>query len=58
MEMKKKILSTSKRFIARFESACTAMGLIKKQEKCNLFGRGKATALWINAAYHDVTVNN
>jgi hypothetical protein len=47
-----------KGFIARFESACTAMGLIKKQEKCNLFGRGKATALWINAAYHDVTVNN
>jgi hypothetical protein len=42
-----------KGFIARFESACTAMGLIKKQEKCNLFGRGKATALWINAAYHD-----
>ena len=47
-----------KDFIDRFESACTAMELNKEQEKCNLFGRGKATALWINAAYHDVTVNN
>jgi hypothetical protein len=36
-----------KDFIARFESACTAMGLVNKEEKCNLFGsylRGKATA--------------
>ena len=37
------------------------MWLNNEQEKCNLFGkylRKKATALWIKAAYHGVTVNN
>jgi hypothetical protein len=48
-------------FIARFESASTAMGLNNDAEKCNLFGsylRGKATTLWINAKYNRVTVDN
>jgi hypothetical protein len=38
-----------KDFIARFESACTAMGLINEEEKCNLFGsylRSKAMAIY------------
>ena len=50
-----------KDFIDRFESACTAMELNKEQEKCNLFVsflRGEATALYINATNHGMTVNN
>jgi hypothetical protein len=27
-----------KDFLARFESACNAMGLVNDAEKCNLFG--------------------
>ena len=50
-----------KDFIARFEAACTAMGMVNEEEKCNLFGsylRGSATKLWINADYHGVTIDN
>jgi|FrelakmetLWP11LW_1041352.scaffolds.fasta_scaffold55190_2 hypothetical protein len=50
-----------KDFITRFESACTAMGLADDAEKCNLFGsylRGCATAMWMNASYQGVNINN
>ena len=50
-----------KDFLARFESACNAMGLGNDAEKCNLFGsylRGRATAMWMNAQYEGVDVND
>jgi hypothetical protein len=50
-----------KDFLARFESACNAMGLGNDAEKCNLFGsylRGRATAMWMNAQYEGVNVND
>jgi hypothetical protein len=49
-----------KDFITRFESACNAMGLAEDAEKCNLFGsclRGRATAMWMNAANEGVNVD-
>ena len=50
-----------KDFLTRFESACNAMGLGNDAEKCNLFGsylRGRATAMWMNAQYEGVNVND
>ena len=61
METKKEDTMNIKDFIGRFESACTAMVIVNEEEKCNLFWsylRGKAMALWINPAYHSITVNN
>jgi hypothetical protein len=50
-----------KDFITGFESACNAMGLGNDVEKCNLFGsflRGWATAMWMNAQYEGVDIDN
>ena len=58
---KKEDTMNIKDFITRFESACNAMGLVNDAEKCNLFGsylRGRATAMWMNAQYKGVNVDN
>ena len=57
---KKEDTMNIKDFIARFESACNAMGLAVDAEKCNLFGsylRGRASAMWMNAQFQGVEVD-
>jgi hypothetical protein len=50
---KKEDTMNIKDFIARFESACNAMGLAVDAEKCNLFGsylRGNTMAMWMRVS--------